>query len=105
MIGRWVRSACVALRHSNRRDRACRRRVSLRLVITLTRAARVRFVMRRVGRGRITDTRRFTRRGRRGVNRFRWTGDLAPGAYRLTASPSVNPAAGARRTAGFAMVR
>jgi hypothetical protein len=114
VVGRRVGGRCVALQRFNRKDRACRRHASLRVVFELNRAASVRFVVRRALSGRITRAgcRRatranhrgrhctlliavpgsFTHRGHAGSNQFDWaagvgTRRLGPGSYRLTASP------------------
>lgn len=89
---------------SNQARPTCRRRLLMTITIKLTAPARVTITITAKASGRLVQ--RFTRRAASGTNRFRVTPRaLAPGAYRLIATPVPNAAQGGSRSAVFQVVR
>lgn len=126
--GRAVGGHCLSLTRADRSRRPCTRTIALKVSFKLTVASTVTFrieravASRRVA-GRCVASRRRNRRARRctrllvlreritrqgdaGLNRFLITGgQLAPGNYRLTATPRANGHAGEPVTVSFRVVR
>ena len=126
--GRVVGGRCLGVTRADRSRRRCTRAIALNVSFNLTVAATVTFRIehavagRRVDRQCVASTRlnrtahrctrllvvrgRITRHGHAGPNRFLVThASLAPGDYRLTATPSVGRESGAPVAVSFKVVR
>jgi hypothetical protein len=126
--GRVVGGHCLSVTRADRARRRCTRPIALEVSFKLTVASTVTFRIehavagRRVARQCVASIRdgrkarhctrllvlraRTTRQADAGLNRFLITGGpFAPGAYRLTATPSADRASGATVAAWFQVVR
>jgi hypothetical protein len=128
LAGRMVNGRCARVTRANRRARSCRLKPALRVSYRLSIRARVTFTLKQQRPGRlvggrcVAPTRRnrgkrgcvswvplrgsLVRQGAAGANSFAFDGrigghTLAPGTYRLIATPSANGATGRQQAAGF----
>jgi hypothetical protein len=128
LAGRMVNGRCARVTRANRRARSCRLKPVLRVDYRLSIPARVTFTLKQQRPGRlvggrcVAPTRRnrgkrgcvswvplrgsLVRQGAAGANSFAFDGrigghTLAPGTYRLIATPSANGATGRQQAAGF----
>ena len=129
LSGRLVEGHCAPTSRANRHNHTCVRELKLRVSYKLNMRALLRLTLKRIVTGRSVNGRcvkpnpkrdrctrllpvrgTLTRTGNAGANAFMFNGTigghkLAPGTYRLTATPSTHARTGAPQTARFTIRR